>query len=42
MPGKSLKNYLEFYAVLLRNNGEGVRKNEFRITNILTVISHML
>ena len=26
MPGKSLKNYLELQAVLLRNNGGGVRK----------------
>ena len=35
MPGKSLKNSLELYAVLLRNNGGGVRKKEFRITNTL-------
>ena len=35
MPGKSLKKSLELYAILLRNNGEGVRQKEFRITNIL-------
>ena len=42
MPGKSLKNSLELYAVLLRNNSEVVWKKEFRITNTLTVNSHIL
>ena len=32
MPEKSLKKYLELYAVLLRSKGGGVRKKEFRIT----------
>ena len=35
MPEKSLKKYLELYAVLLRSKGGGVRKKEFRITNTL-------
>ena len=35
MPGKSLKKSLELYAVLLKNNGGGVSKKEFRITNTL-------
>ena len=42
MPEKSLKNSLALSAVLLRDNGGGVREKEFRTSNTLTVISHKL
>ena len=40
MSGKSFKKSLELYAVLLRNNGGGVRKKEFRIANTLFCICY--